>query len=270
MDLSKVTFPTFVLEPRSMLERITDFMAHPDLIFGWVVSLLYSALAASRHPRAPLTQQHMLLLGSAAPDLTLSVNLVSSPVPVPVPAPVSPERLLILLFVIFAVQSYAKNLKNVLYAFSNITSQVGISNQRVSRSRKHIPLPTLSSGSISYASLFKRCRYNPVLGEFFRCRYDYTNGTQGFYIAEQGLCAFVCVCACATIRFVLIRPVLFFSLVPSLTPSTYIRLLLCFTCEQGRRRRRASTKVQVPWQFRLDGDGGLQSHITTGSPRRLR
>lgn len=37
MDLSKVTFPTFVLEPRSMLERITDFMAHPDLIFGWVV-----------------------------------------------------------------------------------------------------------------------------------------------------------------------------------------------------------------------------------------
>lgn len=36
MDLSKVTFPTFVLEPRSMLERITDFMSHPDLIFGYV------------------------------------------------------------------------------------------------------------------------------------------------------------------------------------------------------------------------------------------
>jgi oxysterol-binding protein-related protein 8 len=36
MDLSRVTFPTFVLEPRSMLERITDFMAHPDLIFGQV------------------------------------------------------------------------------------------------------------------------------------------------------------------------------------------------------------------------------------------
>lgn len=29
-------------------------------------------------------------------------------------------------------------------------------------------------------------RYNPVLGEFFRCRYDYDDGTQGFYIAEQG------------------------------------------------------------------------------------
>lgn len=36
MDLSKVTFPTFVLEPRSMLERITDFMSHPDLVFGCV------------------------------------------------------------------------------------------------------------------------------------------------------------------------------------------------------------------------------------------
>ena len=36
MDLQKVTFPTFVLEPRSMLERITDFMSHPDLIFGYV------------------------------------------------------------------------------------------------------------------------------------------------------------------------------------------------------------------------------------------
>lgn len=32
MDLHKVTFPSFVLEPRSLLERITDFMAHQDLI----------------------------------------------------------------------------------------------------------------------------------------------------------------------------------------------------------------------------------------------
>lgn len=31
-DLSKVTFPTFVLEPRSLLERITDFMAHHDIV----------------------------------------------------------------------------------------------------------------------------------------------------------------------------------------------------------------------------------------------
>ncbi|KAJ3053738.1 hypothetical protein HK097_003508 [Rhizophlyctis rosea] len=31
-DLSRITLPTFVLEPRSMTERITDFMSHPDLI----------------------------------------------------------------------------------------------------------------------------------------------------------------------------------------------------------------------------------------------
>jgi hypothetical protein len=29
-ELSRVTLPTFILEPRSMLERITNFMAHPD------------------------------------------------------------------------------------------------------------------------------------------------------------------------------------------------------------------------------------------------
>lgn len=34
MDLSKIALPTFVLEPRSMLERVTDFFSHPDLIFG--------------------------------------------------------------------------------------------------------------------------------------------------------------------------------------------------------------------------------------------
>lgn len=35
-DLHRVALPTFVLEPRSMLERITDFMSHPDLIQAWV------------------------------------------------------------------------------------------------------------------------------------------------------------------------------------------------------------------------------------------
>ncbi|KAE8148317.1 hypothetical protein BDV25DRAFT_158518 [Aspergillus avenaceus] len=31
-DLSKVVLPTFILEPRSMLERITNFMAHPETL----------------------------------------------------------------------------------------------------------------------------------------------------------------------------------------------------------------------------------------------
>ena len=37
MDLSRVVLPTFILEPRSMLERVTDFLSHPDLIFGYAV-----------------------------------------------------------------------------------------------------------------------------------------------------------------------------------------------------------------------------------------
>jgi hypothetical protein len=32
MDLSKVVLPTFILEPRSMLEKLTDFMSHSDIL----------------------------------------------------------------------------------------------------------------------------------------------------------------------------------------------------------------------------------------------
>ena len=31
-DLSRITLPTFILEPKSMLERITNFMAHPEIL----------------------------------------------------------------------------------------------------------------------------------------------------------------------------------------------------------------------------------------------
>ncbi|EMC99800.1 hypothetical protein BAUCODRAFT_30208 [Baudoinia panamericana UAMH 10762] len=31
-DLSRITLPTFILEPKSMLERITNFMAHPETL----------------------------------------------------------------------------------------------------------------------------------------------------------------------------------------------------------------------------------------------
>ncbi|OJJ46970.1 hypothetical protein ASPZODRAFT_151561 [Penicilliopsis zonata CBS 506.65] len=33
-DLSRVVLPTFILEPRSMLERITNFMAHPETLLA--------------------------------------------------------------------------------------------------------------------------------------------------------------------------------------------------------------------------------------------
>lgn len=93
MDLSKVTFPTFVLEPRSMLERITDFMSHPDLIFG----------------------------AENCPD---------------------PEERFIRVLQYYLAGWHIKP--------------------------KGVKKP-----------------YNPVLGEFFRCRYDYPNGTRGYYVAEQ-------------------------------------------------------------------------------------
>jgi hypothetical protein len=38
-DLSRVTLPTFVLEPRSMLEKFTDFMGHPELVVQYVYQI---------------------------------------------------------------------------------------------------------------------------------------------------------------------------------------------------------------------------------------
>ena len=32
MDLSRVVLPTFILEPRSMLEKVSDFMTHAELL----------------------------------------------------------------------------------------------------------------------------------------------------------------------------------------------------------------------------------------------
>ncbi|KIO23185.1 hypothetical protein M407DRAFT_244881 [Tulasnella calospora MUT 4182] len=93
MDLQKVSFPTFVLEPRSMLERITDFMSHPELVFG------------------------------------------------------------------------AENIPEPEERFVQVLSYY------------------LSGWHIKPKGVKKP--YNPVLGEIFRCRYEYPDGTKGFYIAEQ-------------------------------------------------------------------------------------
>ncbi|GAA96293.1 uncharacterized protein L969DRAFT_91740 [Mixia osmundae IAM 14324] len=93
VDLSRITLPVFVLEPRSMLERVTDFLSSPDLIFGT----------------------------GSNPD--------------------SKERFI-----------------QVLRYF-------------------------LAGWHIKPKGVKKP--YNPILGEFFRCRYDYNDGTVGYYIAEQ-------------------------------------------------------------------------------------
>lgn len=49
------------------------------------------------------------------------------------------------------------------------------------------PLPPIRSFLVlQSAQTSTSFRYNPVLGEFFRCRFEYKDGSNGFYIAEQG------------------------------------------------------------------------------------
>ena len=43
----------------------------------------------------------------------------------------------------------------------------------------------MSRKPVSPAHLLTLCRYNPVLGEFFRCSFTYPDGTEAFYVAEQ-------------------------------------------------------------------------------------
>ncbi|BGP42036.1 Oxysterol-binding protein OBPa [Rhodotorula kratochvilovae] len=93
MDLARITFPVFVLEPRSMLERVTDFHSHPELLHG-------------------------------------ACNLDA------------PEDRFIQVLRYYLAGWHIKP--------------------------KGVKKP-----------------YNPVLGEFFRCRYDYADGTAAYYIAEQ-------------------------------------------------------------------------------------
>ncbi|CAO0802785.1 unnamed protein product [Mucor circinelloides] len=93
MDLHRVTLPTFVLEPRSMLERVTDFMSHPELLIE------------------------------------------------------------------------ASTKTDPLVRFLDVVRYF------------------LSGWHIKPKGVKKP--YNPVLGEIFRCKYKYSNGTEATYVAEQ-------------------------------------------------------------------------------------
>ncbi|ORZ10231.1 hypothetical protein BCR42DRAFT_333911 [Absidia repens] len=93
MDLHRVTLPTFVLEPRSMLERITDFMSHPEILLD------------------------------------------------------------------------ASNKTEPLDRFIGVVKYF------------------LSGWHIKPKGVKKP--YNPVLGEIFKCHWEYENNTNGYYVAEQ-------------------------------------------------------------------------------------
>jgi hypothetical protein len=40
MDLSRVTLPTSILEPKSFLEKLTDFFTHPDVMLRYQSTIL--------------------------------------------------------------------------------------------------------------------------------------------------------------------------------------------------------------------------------------
>ena len=84
-------------------------------------------------------------------------------------------------------------------------------------------------------------RYNPILGEFFRCRYDYSNGSKGFYIAEQGA---------RHLRTCLSR-IAHSLLYPQSHIIPRLRVLLHFPSKQTMHPRRAQAKVQVPRKQRV-------------------
>ena len=129
-----------------------------------------------------------------------------------------------MLYTVYLAPTCAKTLRTGSSACSNIISRGGISNPRASRSREpYLPTPPRVAGSPSHILARLPRRYNPVLGEFFRCRYDYPNGTQGFYIAEQG--ANHSLPTLPKLNNPFIPDLLFFC---SFASSTYIRFLLRF------------------------------------------
>lgn len=74
MDLHRVTFPTFVLEPRSMLERITDFMSHQDLLLACVTAVATACSTAAGPLIAPMS---LLIVGSLRSRMPCSAFLAS-------------------------------------------------------------------------------------------------------------------------------------------------------------------------------------------------
>ena len=95
-----------------------------------------------------------------------------------------PPTLACSIFVRFPAPSSVTTLKSGSFACYSTISQAGTSSPRASRSRESFIIPSVPSRA---GSLNIPHRYNPVLGEFFRCRYDYPNDTQGFFISEQGI-----------------------------------------------------------------------------------
>ena len=66
MDLSRVTLPTFILEPKSFLEKLTDFFTHPDVMLRYQTTILSLSIHLIRFNSSFLlltNNAHLLQLG---------------------------------------------------------------------------------------------------------------------------------------------------------------------------------------------------------------
>ena len=126
-----------------------------------------------------------------------------------------------------AVLRSVTTLKSSSSEYCRTISRAGTSSPRASRNRK----PLFSSAS-ALSTRPAQCRYNPVLGEFFRYRCDYPNDTQGFFIAEQD------------------------GNLPRTQNVHISRLISPVSSIIGELR----PKSKFPQQLRLDNDGGREPH----------
>ena len=180
MDLHRVPFPTFVLEPRSMLERIADFMSHPDLLFGQVPSLPSHPLRSVAHVPCPLAATALQRRELRRPRRALYPR-----------AAVLPRRL----------AHQAQRRKETVRPSAlpaRVRARACLCCSLTLNAPVSFCLPPCLATFFCFVCARVRgpCtyRYNPVLGEFFRCRYDYPDDSRGFYIAEQGTFAyFLCI-----------------------------------------------------------------------------
>ena len=59
MDLSKVVLPTFILEPRSFLDKISDYYYHADIISRVGHSVTGSQVTSLQHFSRPLQRVNL-------------------------------------------------------------------------------------------------------------------------------------------------------------------------------------------------------------------
>eukprot|EP00058_Branchiostoma_floridae_P005537 XP_002591025.1 hypothetical protein BRAFLDRAFT_69422 [Branchiostoma floridae] len=155
MDLSRVVLPTFILEPRSFLDKLSDYYYHADLLSDAVTmtksSVLFPDLSA-------VTMTTLSVLFPALSAVTMTTSSV--------------------IFPALSAVTMTTSSVNISLALSavNIDDPFGRMKQIV---RWYL------SGFYKKPKGLKK-PYNPILGETFRCMWPHPQtGSKTFFIAEQ-------------------------------------------------------------------------------------